>query len=93
MSDIQTFRVIIAKDDEGTFTAQCLEYDIFAQGKNEEMVKNRFAKQIEFERQLSSEANGLDFDGIPPAPDCFHNMWEAAIDIPDGDSTQYRMYG
>ena len=76
MNEVQFIRVIMMRDDN-TFIAQCLEHDICAHAKDEETLRARFAALFNFERNLSIERNGAPFAGIGPAPQEFHDMWDA----------------
>ncbi|MEM9262160.1 MAG: hypothetical protein AAGA22_01155 [Pseudomonadota bacterium] len=69
-------RVIVFKDGEDYF-AQCLEYDIFARGEDEQSVLDKFAAKYNFEHNLSIERAGAPFANIDPAPDEFFAMWES----------------
>lgn len=58
------------------WVAQCLEYDIGAQGKDLADLAKRLALTIELERSESINRLGKPFAGIDPAPERFHEMWE-----------------
>ena len=69
-------RVLYIQEDDGQWSAQCLEYDIVAQAK-------KFIElQYEFEKTLMaylvlSEAEGYDvLEKLGPAPKEFWDLWE-----------------
>ena len=72
-------RVIVFKE-EGTYIAQCLEYDICAYAKDEETVLKHFVTKFGFERNLSIERNGAPFAGIESAPEEYEQMWVKCVE-------------
>lgn len=74
---MEALRVLLIKEDD-TWSAQCLEYDIGAQGDTIEKVTRRFKAVLDAERELSEEETGAPFGGIAPAPDLYHKMWDSA---------------
>lgn len=73
MSD--TIRVIIFKDCD-QWAAQCLEYDIGAQAADLDTLQLRLSVVLDMEAAESVGREGMPFDGIEPAPERFHTMWE-----------------
>lgn len=69
-------RIVVFKE-EGTFIAQCLEFDICTQADSMEVLQERMNCLIEVE--LSS---GQDID---EAPERFHKMWDQAFYRPSGN--------
>ncbi|MEQ9642520.1 MAG: hypothetical protein RIM84_21005 [Alphaproteobacteria bacterium] len=70
-----TVRVVVYSEGE-MLVAQCLEYDIGAQGESFEDVTERFHIAFEAEYEASIEIRGEPFAGVPPAPRQFFEMWE-----------------
>ncbi len=61
--------------DGGLWAAQCLEYDIGAQGRTVEESIERLGAAVRAERAESVARNGVEFAGIPAAPGEFEEMW------------------
>lgn len=92
MTDNGTLRVVILQEKEtGLFVAQCLEYDICTQAATIEQAKERFAMQLEAERQMSAEDTGEEFKGIPAAPEFFLELWDSGGDEDRTNSTHFRL--
>jgi len=66
-------------EEGGQWIAQCLEYDIAAQGPDLDTVHERFDVTLKAELKESVEKHGKPFAGIPPAPDRYHRMWERRV--------------
>lgn len=66
-------RVIIRKEGE-MFVGQCLEHDICAQGCN----MNELMERLAFTVALEKEERGGSLDDIDPAPEAFHQIWDAS---------------
>ncbi len=64
-------RVLIIKEDD-LLVAQCLEHDIAVQASNIDDLQRRFEDAIVLENGMGS------LDGIPPAPEDFHEKWDLA---------------
>ncbi|MEO1018524.1 MAG: hypothetical protein AAFY56_12655 [Pseudomonadota bacterium] len=75
--DRQELRVLLISSAEG-WIAQCLDYDICAQGSSEDEVKLRFALTVEADLAESIDRHGEPFKGIDPAPSSFHALWGEA---------------
>ena len=90
MADRDRIRVVVIEHDDGTFAAQCLEYDICMQAASYDELKTRLADQIEVERMIGREHTGRDFGDIAPAPELFHKMWDGGKALNDGDSESFR---
>lgn len=91
MSEKQSIRVLVIREEDGMFAAQCLEYDICTQAGSIEKLKERLVKQIEIERLVSRDYTGEEFGGIDPAPAEFHEMWNRAEALEDGNAFNFRM--
>lgn len=68
-------RVIAFKDGD-TWVAQCLEYDIGAQGTDLDDVYGRLMVAIQIDRETSIAIHGKPFAGIEKAPQFFFDRWE-----------------
>ena len=90
MSVNQPLRVIVVEDEDGTFAAQCLEYDICTQAATVAQLEQRLVDQIEVERMVSRRRTGQDFGEIPPAPDFFHKMWDHGMQMSEIDLVTLR---
>ena len=71
----QELRVVVFQED-GHWIAQCIEYDIGAQGKTYRDMAEHFALALALELEESTNRYGKPFAGIDPAPAYFHKMWE-----------------
>lgn len=71
-------RVILFPEAD-VWIAQCIEFDIAAQGRNREECAQRFVRQLEAEIELSVEKSGAPLAGIPPAPLFYVDMFERAF--------------
>lgn len=87
----ETLRILVIQEDDGMFSAQCLEYDICTQADSIEKLKERFHRQVEIERMLSRDYTGKEFGGIGSAPEHFHALWEDAKALEDENSMAYRL--
>ena len=67
-------RVVMFKDGD-IWVAQCLEFDIGAQGKDLDQLHARLVIAINLELQESLKVNGKPFAGIDPAPAQYERMW------------------
>ncbi len=71
----ETIQVILF-EESGQWVAQCLEYDIAAQGPNLDTARERFDVTLKAELKESLDRHGKRFGGIPPAPERYQRMWE-----------------
>lgn len=69
-------RVVIFRDGDA-WAAQCLEYDIGAQGSSVREVQDRLLVAIHAERDFTESQHGEAFKGISPAPPYIQRMWDA----------------
>jgi len=68
-------RIILFRDDE-YLVAQCLEYDIAAQGRTFDEVRRAFIATFAGEVALSLQAGRKPLEGIPEAPREFWRLLE-----------------
>jgi predicted RNase H-like HicB family nuclease len=68
-------RVVILKDGD-IFVAQCLEYDVAAQGKTEEQAIKRLKACLRAEEEIAA-AEGRELSDIGPAPEAFHAVYDS----------------
>ena len=72
-------RVIAYKEGDGPWLAQCLEYDIAAQGDTPDEAYERVLIELELDRQESIRVHGAPFAGIERAPHHFFDLWERRV--------------
>jgi hypothetical protein len=84
-------RVLIFRSDD-RYVAQCLEYDIAAQGETLDEVRYQFEYAVVGRIAAAQELGSDPFD-LPAAPPHFHELWdrsatlearEPALDFPAG---------
>ena len=81
-------RVVVFRDNE-KWIAQCVEFDIGAQGETFDDVATRFALAIGADFQESMQRHGKPFGGIDPAPRWYAELWEGrARTVPPIQSIQ-----
>ena len=74
--------VLLKKSDDAWY-AQCLEYDVAAQGPNVAEVKNRFLKTLMSQIAFDMQDGKLPLSGLPSAPrHCFDLLSNAVEDGP-----------
>jgi hypothetical protein len=71
-------RVLVLKDGD-IFVAQCLEYDIAAQGRSEDEAKRRLLISLKAERAEARDRGEAEIT-LAPAPKAFHAIY-ASDDI------------
>lgn len=70
-------RVLLMKDGAGgNWVAQCLEYDIAAQGENLQEAMSAFEYVLNCEAAYSSAQDQEPLAGIGPAPDHYWRMYD-----------------
>ena len=69
-------RYVLFKE-EGAWVATCLEHYIGAQGNSREDAETGLKIVYRAELDYSLQRTGKPFDGIMPAPERFHEMWES----------------
>ena len=67
--------VIFTEDDK--IVAMCLEHDIGAQGRDMDELFQRLQTAYRAERDDSIARTGRPFEDVPPAPQRYHDMWDA----------------
>jgi hypothetical protein len=72
---------IVAYREGDAFAAQCLEYDIAAQGPDLKTLMRRIDNAICREAEYTKEAHGEYFAGLTPAPDYFNALFEEAVEL------------
>lgn len=72
-------RMVVFPDDNA-WVAQCLEYDIGAQGDSVEEVTARFEAALMANILESIKRTGEPFGGIDPAPEYFNDKWNSRVD-------------
>jgi len=63
----------------GPWIAQCLEYDIAAQGDDPDEAYELVLLELELDREESIRVNGAAFAGIDRAPALFFDLWEKRV--------------
>lgn|SRR4051812_25985735 len=77
-SDGVNLRILMFQDN-GTWVAQCLEFDIGAQADDIDTLNDRLVVTLKAELKESIERTGKPFEGIEPAPERFQIMWERRV--------------
>lgn len=72
---LDSVRAIVFREGD-MYVAQCLELDICAQARDVASVLDRLDLTIEAECAMRVEGGKEPFDGICPAPNYFHDLWE-----------------
>ena len=75
VSESQVIRAIIFRDGHA-WIGQCLEFDIGAQAESLDELRARLKVAVDADRRESIRRGGEPFEGIDPAPQHFHDMWE-----------------
>jgi hypothetical protein len=65
-------------EGQRVWIAQCLEYDIMSEGKTIEQVQDRLARNLTATLGVCEGEGRRAFEGIPPAPQNFWQMFEQA---------------
>ena len=73
-----TIRVVMF-EEAGQWVAQCLEYDIAAQGPDLDSLNERLDVILKAELRESLARHGTPFAGIGPAPDRYQRMWDRRV--------------
>lgn len=71
--------VLIFRTDTG-WVAQCLQYDIAAQGKTIEEAQEAFVTTVIGEVAYAKE-KGVSMDTIPKAPECFWEQYKKVVAV------------
>lgn len=77
-NNTETIRVIAYREDE-MWVAQCLEYDISAQGHSFQACMRRLTATVNAESEYTLKRHGSEFATIDSAPQTYFDMFEAAM--------------
>ena len=69
---------VIIISEGGAYTAQCLQYDIAAQGETISKVKDRFARTFSAHIAIDRERGIEPLSGIPESPQEYWELWNSA---------------
>lgn len=72
-------RVIAYRDGDGPWVAQCLEYDIAAQGDSPDAAYEHVLVAIKLDAAEGMKVHGAPFAGIEKAPQHFFELWEKRV--------------
>jgi hypothetical protein len=76
---VRTIRVrVVVFKDAGLLCAQCLEYDIAVQAKTIDELQRNLDDALMSQLDISAELGREPFEGVPPAPPQFFNIFESA---------------
>lgn len=89
-TNTDTIRVVAYRDGDA-WVAQCLEYDIFAQGADFQSAMRRLTATVNLECKHTLAATGTAFGGIDPAPSIFETMFGAAQQSLMADNYELRI--
>lgn len=67
---------VVLFQEEGQWVAQCLEYDIAAQGTTIDEAQNEWARTFKGYIALSEENNVEPLQGVPKAPDFYEEEFD-----------------
>ncbi len=71
---------IVAFQDADAWVAQCVDYDIAAQGSDLPTVRRRIEAVINAEASYTIDKHGKAFHGIDPAPDFYESMFNSYVE-------------
>lgn len=74
-TESNTLRIIAIREGD-LWVAQCLEYDICVQGEDLAQAKRRMKVALEHEARITKEKYGVEYKGIPAAPDFFKALFD-----------------
>lgn len=90
-SDTQsTIRVVLYRDSDA-WIAQCVEYDICAQGSDFETAMRRLIGTVNAESDYTLKKHGEAFKGIAPAPSVFADKFDAGSQHLHADGMELRI--
>ena len=72
---LHTLRVIVFREGD-IYVAQGIELDISTQAKDIDTLIKRLDLTIDAECAMSLERGGKRFEGVPSAPNYYHDLWE-----------------
>jgi hypothetical protein len=70
--------VVAFESREGIWIAQGIQHDIVAQAKSVAAIRTAFSRQLAANFVLNARLGRKGLEGIPPAPEKFKRMFEAA---------------
>lgn len=73
--ELEHLRVVVFREGD-VYVAQCLEIDIATQASDIPELLERLELTIDAECALSKELGEQPLQGIAPAPNYFHALWE-----------------
>ena len=82
-----TFSILLIPHGESSWSAQCLEYDIAAQGSSAREAIRRFQRTVEDQIAIDGAHGRKPLEGVGRAPAVFFEAWESALplcDAPEG---------
>ena len=85
-----TIRVIAYREGEA-WIAQCIEYDICAQGTDFDTAMRRLVGTVNAECRHTLDKHGKEFAGIDPAPPVFADLFEAGHQSLRTDNMELRI--
>lgn len=86
----EALRVVAFREGE-TWVAQCLEYDIQAQGSSFQCATRRLRGAVASEARFTHEKHGTAFHGIDPAPAMYVDLFESAEQPMQADNVEMRI--
>jgi len=82
---------VVAYRDGDVWVAQCIEYDISAQGANFESAMKRLEIVVNAECEYTKNKFGQPFANIDPAPDAFARRFDALSESLEIDNMELRI--
>ena len=73
----ESLRVVAFREGD-QWVAQCLEYDIQAQGSSFQCATRRLRGAVTSEMRYTHDKFGAPFEGIDPAPELYHDLFNSA---------------
>jgi predicted RNase H-like HicB family nuclease len=71
-----TVSAVLFQEADGTWSAQCLEYDIAAQAKTITDLRYEFERVLTVHLAASVDLEQQPFEGLKPAPQKFWDMYQ-----------------
>ena len=76
--ELKKLRILLIQENDGQWSAQCLDYDIVTQAARLTDLKYEFEKTLMAYIAISDSEGKEPLEGIEPAPDKFWEMWRDA---------------
>ena len=86
----EALRVVAFREGE-TWVAQCLEYDIQAQGSTFQCATRRLRGAVSSEARYTTDKHGEPFKGIDAAPSMYVDLFESAEQPMHADNVEMRI--